>query len=280
MSGDAGAARERAALLLAGLVRHGVRDLATVRAVPPLAEVLPDGATLEALAASHHRVFQLEAPPLAGFWLSEDRLVGGPAADAVLASCRVSEFAPKLGDVSADHLAVQLAHLAWVTGTSREGLVARDLLTWLPALEVAVRGLDPFWSRVLELALTLARQLAEPPRFALPPLPDLTGPEVGLRDVARVLCTPALAGGLLTRSALAELGRADRLPAGFGDREQTLANLLRSAGRFDQVGSVLDGLDRCFAELGAAGGAWAARSGETRGALKRAAGLLTASGPA
>ena len=57
-------ARERAAVLLGGLVRYGVRDLAQVTAVPPLAEVLPAQATLESLGAAHHRVFSLEAPPV------------------------------------------------------------------------------------------------------------------------------------------------------------------------------------------------------------------------
>ncbi len=285
---QASVARERAALLLAGLVRDGVRDLEAVRAVPPLAEVLPEHAALERLAAAHHRVFRLEAPSVESFWLSPDRLLGGPGSEAVAEAYRLGGFVPRLRDVPADHLGVQLAYVAWLAGARAEALedgrlpeaghllaleqafLADHLLRWLPALAVAIEGLDPLFERVIELALTLARSVSSGGgSWALPALPELEDPDTRLRDIARVLCTPALCGGLLTRSALAELGRADRLPAGFGGREQTLANLLRSAGRFDALPGLWHRLRERFAGLGQAGGPWAVRCEETRELLDR-----------
>jgi len=285
-------ARERAAVLLGGLVRHGVRELAVVRAVPPLAEVLPEGVTLEGLAAVHHRVFSLEAPPVESFWLSPDRLLGGDKSAAVAAAYRLGGFAPRVADVTPDHLGMQLAYVGWLAGARAHAVedgradedariavleqefVDQHLLRWLPALAAAVRGLDPFFERVLELALALVEGVAgERTAWDLPPVPDLGTAETSVRDIARVLCTPAHAGGLLTRTALARLGRADSLPAGFGDREQTLANLVRSAARFEALDALLGRLDDELGRLGEAGGPWADRCAETRATLARMKGL-------
>lgn len=285
-------ARERAAALLGGLVRHGVRELGAVQAVPPLAEVLQEGASLEALGAAHHRVFSLEAPPVESFWLSPDRLLGGERSAAVAAAYRLGGFAPRVADVTPDHLGVQLAYLGWLAGArahavqdgrddedARIAVLERDfldqhLLRWLPALVVAVAEVEPFFARVLELALSLATGLRSGldgvvPAWSLPEVPDLDTPETSVRDIARVLCTPAHAGGLMTRAALARLGRADSLPAGFGDREQTLANLVRSAARFEALEGLWGRLDAEFARLGEAGGPWRQRCAETQATLGR-----------
>jgi len=291
-------AQERAAVLLAGLVRHGVRDIAQVRAVPPLAEALPDEVTPEGLAASHHRVFSLEAPPIESFWCSPDRLLGGDRSDAVARAYRLGGFAPRVADVSPDHLGVQLSYIGWLAGARahasedsrpdqdarvaalEQDFVQAHVLRWLPALVVALDGLAPFWERVLELSLSLVQGVAAgSTQWVLPPVPDLSSPETSVRDISRVLCTPALAGGLLTRTALAELGRADSLLAGFGAREQTLANLVRSAARFDRLDALLARLDARFAALGAAGGPWGVRCGETRSVLGRLRRLADDAGP-
>ncbi len=271
-------------------MRYGVRDLAQVTAVPPLAEVLPPQSTLEILGAAHHRVFSLEAPPVESFWLSPDRLLGGDLSAAVAADYRLGGFAPRVADVSPDHLGVQLAYLGWLAGArahaleddrpdedARIAILERDfldhhLLRWLTALVVAVSEVDDFFGRVLELALSLATNLrasleGEATPWSLPEPPDLTSAETSVRDIARVLCTPAHAGGLLTRTALASLGRPDQLPAGFGDREQTLANLVRSAARFEALDALLARLETEFTRLSQAGGPWAERCRETRGTL-------------
>lgn len=261
-------ARERAYTLLGDLLRVGLRpELApAVQAIESLAQALPQGWDADALAASHHRLFSLEAPPYEGFFLAADRLLGGPTSEAVARAYAAGGFRPQVADTAPDHLGVELGFLGWLAGARadavRDGQDAADdgiatlerdfldqhLLRWLPVLVAACPEPDGFYGRVLTLALELARSHRAgldgvAAAWTLPPLPDLDDPKTGLRQLSEALCTPCHAGGLLTRSDIAMLGRREKLPRGFGDRTQTLANLLRSAARFEVLDAVFEGLD-------------------------------------
>jgi hypothetical protein len=221
---------------------------------------------LDQLAANHHRHFGIETPPYESFFLSPDRLLGGSRTDAVQSAYRAGGFNPNVADTSADHIGIELAYLGWLQGARSDAVqddqlavasrIARlesrfleeHLLRWLPVLVAAIPQSDTFFARCLELALGLSREHAStlgvrPSEWSLPPVPDLEDPKTGLRELAEALCTPCLAGGLLTHSAIAKLGRDRRLPRGFGDRPQTLTNLFRSAARFQQLDQVLGSLD-------------------------------------
>lgn len=261
-------ARERAYGLLADLIRSGLHPdrEATVRGVEALADALPEPLDGPELAARHHGLFGLDVPPFESFFLAPDRLLGGPVSDMVARAYALGGFQPTLDDVAPDHLGVELAYLGWLSGARadavRDGEAAHDrriadleraflddhLLRWLPVLVASVPDPDEFFGVCLDLALALAREHrgslgVAPSPWSLPPLPELEDATTGLRQLAEALCTPCLAGGLLTRSAIAGLGRDRKLPRGFGDRTQTLANLFRSAARFDALDDVLGALD-------------------------------------
>ncbi len=292
-------ARQRAYALLGGVIRHGVRerDLPAIGTVPTLAECLSVPADLTEIAAAHHGLFQLDVPPYESFFLQPDRLLGGTTTDSVSVAYRLGGFVPDTSDVAADHLGVELTYLSWLGGAradaAEDGEASQDrrieelervfldqhLLRWLPILEAAIPDRGGLFGRVLELALTLAREhrasiAGSPAPWELPQAPDLDAPETRLRDIAEALCTPCHAGGLLTRTALAEIGRRDRLPQGFGDRTQTLANLFRSGARFGVLDQVLSRIDERFqafestAARGAPGEPWEARARLTRDRLK------------
>jgi len=68
----------------------------------------------------------------------------------------------------------------------------------------------------------------------LPESPALiTNPKTSLHDIAAFFTTPAHCGFYLSRYLINRLGRQERLPRGFGSREQMLTNLLRTAAQYD-----------------------------------------------
>ena len=84
--------------------------------------------------------------------------------------------------------------------------------------------------------------------LVLPPPPaQLEDPATGLRDIARFLLTPAYSGFFLTARDIARIGQAARLPRGFGSREQTLVNLMRTAAEYDEWPTLPEGLGTLLA---------------------------------
>ncbi len=85
--------------------------------------------------------------------------------------------------------------------------------------------------------------LSTPTASLLPePPPLLDDDKTGLREIANYLATPPWSGLYLSRADLGRLGRAERLPRGFGPRARMLANLLRSAATFDRLDPLLNQL--------------------------------------
>jgi len=143
--------------------------------------------------------------------------------------------------------------------------MARDflqthLLRWLPPLIIALqRQPHAFYARLADLTLEIVTShLSVPPSNLadmtlltpssdnaaqikptipsfLPPAPALfTDEKTGLKEIANYLITPPMSGIYLSRDDIVQLGRQQRLPRGFGKRQQILLNLLRIASQYDE----------------------------------------------
>jgi len=290
-------ARGRAYDLLATGLRYGVtaERLEHMGAVPALAPHLPNPADFDAdeAAAQHHTALSLEVAPYESVFLTEDGLMGGAPAAGVRAQAGRVGFVGLPDDMEPDHVSVELSILCWLCGAEADAWadgradvaavvqgLARDFLDahplgWFDALAVSMAACPagvPALTEMARLAAELCRSHRADlgpvvPSPALPELPALLeDPDTGLRRIAEVLTTPVYAGGFLSRSAIRDIGRAHRLPRGFGGRSQMLVNLLRSAAEFDRLVDVVDGLDaivaRWFKDL--EDDRWRARADETR----------------
>jgi hypothetical protein len=89
-----------------------------------------------------------------------------------------------------------------------------------------------------------------------PPAPNHQPPtsddERGINRVVRQLITPDLVGVFLSRGDLSALGRRLGLPVPIGERFQMLRGLFESAGQFELIIALLDGLGAIFAAEAAA----------------------------
>lgn len=265
-------ARTHAYALLARLMVRGMDEslLEQVRAVPALASVLPEEVDLDELAAAHHRRFRFEAFPHAGVYLDPEGLAGGEAADRSRTTYRSAGFHPKLDDLAADHLGVQLSFLSFLCGAEADALedgeleaagriaelqrrfLDEHLLRWLPALVATIDGTErDLWRQVVVMASELAADhrasyagaANEAAPWRLPEAPRLLDdPETDLRTIVEFLLAPAHAGLFLGRNDLAVLGRKHELPRGFGSRRIILTNLFKSAVEFEQVPELMASL--------------------------------------
>jgi hypothetical protein len=79
--------------------------------------------------------------------------------------------------------------------------------------------------------------IAPPVNFTLPEPQNLLDDEkTGLKDIAELLSKPALSGVYLTHQQIKALALSLELPKGFGSRQQTLVNLLRTAVQYEPAG--------------------------------------------
>lgn len=280
MARDTGAAeiaskaRGHAYTLFGALMRQGptgaLRDY--VAGLPELASTLPDDE--DEAAADHYEALHLAVHPFESLFTGETRIVGGPEADRVTETYRRGGFEPDDESPAPDHIGVELGYLGWLSSRETAAIRAGDahgvdklrghqrtfldahLLRWLVPLTVALsrqpRVLYVVIARLaLELAATQRAGLGDGPdgaATALSDVPDvLARDDTGLRDIAHWLLTPAFAGLHLGRHDIAALGRQLDLPRGFGDREQMLLNLMRTAADYDRIGDLADALGRLVA---------------------------------
>ncbi len=292
---DQALARGRAYDLLGTGLLRGLRPdrVDHFRAVPALQPHIEDAPDPDQWAAAHHTALSLEVPPFQSAFLSATgHLDDGETLSQAYAQ---GGYGGAPSDTPADHIGVQLGFMAWLSGAEIDALrdenseavdhiqrltarfIDAHLGRWLPALAVALQTspvVHPFFREAALLTAELVKhhrdQLPGAPQpWALPQVPDLLeDPDTRLRDLACHLTTPSLAGGVLSRGALAGVGRASEVPKGFGSRALMLTNLLRSAAEYDRLAQVLTGLSSVasgWAEAHAALGAtqWASRSEQT-----------------
>lgn len=169
-------ARAAAYALLAKLLVRGVDDvtLQEISTIEALATHLPPRPDLDELAADHHRLLLHELFPYAGVFIDSEATTGGAATTAVLDSYRRFGFTPRLDDLAADHLGVELGALGFLCGAEAEAVeddeqgvashlrrLQRDfldahVLTWLPPLLGAAASYrSGFWPAVITLTAEL-----------------------------------------------------------------------------------------------------------------------------
>lgn len=306
-------ARARAYVLFAAFVRRGLcaETVGHAEDLPELAPALEgyrrdQRLDLEAAAAGHQHVFGHEVFPWASVFLDVSGRPGGKVAEAVYADFQRLGLPCSPTHEGADHLAVLLEALAFLSSAEAEAwsdgqsavaegvrtraaeLVQAHLWSWWAPLRAAVRGeAEPFSEAVLELVeQTVCDHVGVeagplPPREAPTLLERLDDPKVGLRDIAAELLVPIHSGVFLSRSHLRTLGRSLGLPLGFGRRVDRLETFLRSAAEADVWPGAIAALDRTWSSVGQAyldlpGGApWRGRVEETRAVFSRMQEKLT-----
>ncbi len=268
---DLSLARSRAYALFSRLYRAGVTPevLPEVRALAELNDALGHAFDTEGAAADHYDLFHLNVFPYASLFLDASGRLGGAITDD--ARRRQAGYDADTSAESADHVGHALGLLAFLSGAEADAwqdhhpaetermrhlqrhFLDTSLLWWLPAFVMAVRQQNhPFYTLLgtLTLDLVIDHRLALGPATdstpIAPPLPEppplLDDDKTGLREIAHYLATPPWSGLYLSRADLGRLGRAERLPRGFGPRAQMLTNLLRSAATFDRLDPLLNQL--------------------------------------
>ncbi|KIG14503.1 putative oxidoreductase component of anaerobic dehydrogenase [Enhygromyxa salina] len=226
------------------------------------------------LAAAHHACFSLGVFPYAGVFL-DPAAQAGACADRVRSFYEQVGFAPRLDELSADHLGIEFAFLSFVTGAQAEAhadgrpeLVTRCdavlakfldacVLSYLPAFvcaceDLSENGEHSLWPKIARGALELVAEHRSHLPGTLDPValpaadPLLQDRATGLRELARYLLTPAKVGVFFSRADIGALGRRHEVPRGFGPRELMLDNLLRSAAEYGELTGLLDSLDAVF----------------------------------
>lgn len=315
-------ARSHTFQLFSQLFLRGLQDelLVYVQAIPELATALPAVHQADEAAAEHHHLFGFNVFPYESVFLDPESLLGGRVTEQVLESYRRAGFAPGTlahrGD-NADHVGVELALLSFLCGAEaqawQDGLLDRalrmrglqrrfldeHLLRWLPGLAQAIRQQSSettFYTALADLlsAFVLAHRIdledgvaGNSLPFVLPAPPALLDDQgTGLKEIARYLVTPAYSGLYLSRDDIGRLGRAQRLPRGFGERRTLLTNLLQAAATYHSLPAVFEQLQRLVARwqdaytdeqgsgvpaLAAVGRVWAERLGATEKLIQRLA---------
>lgn len=304
-------ARARAYTLFAAWIRRGL-DADTLEPAEGLEELTAalsawraPGTKLdfEQAAAAHQRLLGHEVFPLASAFLADDGCAGGEVTADAHAALREAGVPWDPTAESADHLAVLLDALAFLSGAEAEalrdenlasagaarhhaaGLIQSQVLTWwAPFAHALHEEGERFFSTLIDMVQALLldhldEELPDPPRPARPEPPSLSArlddPSVGLREIAEHLVQPARSGVFLSRGALRRLARGVGVPFGFGTRANRLETLLRASAEAEHWPRAIELLEaRLEAAARAAseapgGGVWKARLSGTRSGLTK-----------
>lgn len=263
-------ARSRAYQLFSHLFLQGqtAESQPLLAAIPELAAHIRQGANQA--AAAHYWLFGLNVFPYEAIFLDADNLLGGHVAESVARFYHETGYVAPDAE-SPDHIGCELGLLAFLCGAEFDAaedqkpqymqrmrhlqrrFLDAHVLRWLPALVQAIRQQGaPFYSALAELTLALVLEhrralgddlLNPSAAFHLPQPPDILDSEkTGLKEIAAYLLTPAYSGFYLSHDDIRRIGVRHQLPQGFGKRQQTLANLLRSAADHDSLAEVIESL--------------------------------------
>ncbi|MBE7554869.1 MAG: molecular chaperone TorD family protein [Anaerolineales bacterium] len=143
-------------------------DLATITALPELAETLPhvDAAAVTDLAVEYQRLFGFNLPPYESIFVDPAAMLLAPATARVQALYRQAGWTPpahaRVG--APDHVGLELLALAEMQAEAKEELAGfahrlhtMHLVLWVPALVLTLRRLapHPFYAILGELTLDL-----------------------------------------------------------------------------------------------------------------------------
>lgn len=237
-----------------------------VLALPELAAAAPHPFDANKAAAAHHALFHFNLFPYESIFLGSNGLVGGEITQKVTLHYARAGFAAGSNDASPDHISVELAYFAFLTGVEADAAASEDgitavhyqhlqkqflpahLLRWLPPLVQAISAQSfPFFHTLAKLTLDvvadhwLALGQEQTVEWRLPDLPDLLNDKkTGLKQIAHFLATPGYSGIYLNRDDVGRLARQQQIPHGFGGRTQMLSNWLKTAVTYDQFPATLD----------------------------------------
>ncbi len=255
-------------------ITNGV--LPVIQAVPELAQALPKPFDLDEAAAAHYQLFGFNVFPYEAIFLDESGLLGGEVTASVRHCYHHWGYVDEVTEHSPDHIGQELAAMAFLclaeaealargageTAASRQhqqiAFLQHHLLRWLPPFVLAVKAQgDGFYTAVAELTLAfiddhyqslLSATGRLPEKWAMPPPYELNDEETGLKDIAKFLATPAYSGIFFSRDDVGRLAHHLDLPRGFGDRQQLLTNLMRTAVQYDQFSTWLKVLEAAVGE--------------------------------
>ncbi len=271
---SAAQARHYSYQLFSRLYLAGITDETwpMVQAVPGLARALPEPFILDEAAAVHYQLFGLNVFPYEAIFLDDSGLLGGPITESVAHSYYRFGYMNAAATDNLDHVGQELAAMAFLCQAEAEALARGEnktavswqyhqitflqhhLLRWLVPFVQAVQAQDSsFYTAVSQLTLTIIYDHYEhlaattkqlPKEWALPAPPMLLDNEkTGLKEIAHYLMTPAYSGIFWGRDDVSRLARQLNLPRGFGDRQQLLTNLMRTAVQYEQFAALLRALE-------------------------------------
>jgi TorA maturation chaperone TorD len=273
-------ARSRTCALLSRLLLHGLTEeaLPHVQTIPGMASAIPEPFDADEAAADHQHLFGFNVFPYQSIFLDPAGLLGGDETERVIHFYRQVGFPGDSAGESADHIGHELGLLAFLSGAEADAwgddladvadrmsalqmdFLKQHLLPWLPPLALAIRQQgQAFYTALAELTIaTVAAHWSDAeqeasPEFTLPAEPDLLGDErTGLREIAAYVLAPAYSGIYLSRDDIGRLAQSQKLPRGFGQRQDMLLNLMRSAVNYEGVGALLSSLQVLTGEWAAA----------------------------
>jgi TorA maturation chaperone TorD len=238
-----------------------------VQQIPELSAVLEPYDEDEA-AAAHHHLFAFNVFPYEALFLEEDGLLGGDATQAVVLAYQKAGYVVDTAVPSPDHLGCESDFLsflaaaeadAWEDALPQEAkriqaiqqtFLQDHMLRWgVPCLLAIQEQADPFFTQVATLTLSLLlahfealgeTAVSPSPNF-LPPIQTILAEDTtGFKEIVQHLLTPAFSGIYLSRHSIGQMARQLKLPRGFGNREQMLMNLMRTAVQYENLPQLLN----------------------------------------
>ena len=264
-----------------------------------------DRAAMDELAVEHHALLSMQAFPYESVYMDASGHPGGAVSEAVADFYRRAGFGATIAEVTADHLGVELGALSFLSAARADALedgasgaaarcqqlslefLDQHLLRWLAPFAAACAAQpETFWTTLVELVTELVtahrRELGEASAADPPQDPEaatlLDDPSTDLRAIATFLCEPRRSGVFFTRHDIEVIGRALKLPTGFGTRAQRLQCVIESAAQYESLPALCRALDRAVAERVARyraqsrlGDVWRLRAESTQTLLRRLA---------
>ncbi len=258
-------ARQNGYKLLSRLFLEGLtaESIPYVTQVDELTAVVPHPFNADENAAIYQNIFGFNIFPFASIFLDDSGLLGGKITAAVNQLYQQGGFYVQS---DADHIGHELNFLAHLCQAEADALadgatavllqihniqdnfIHQHLLHWLPTFAIALqRNHTKFFTAVADLTLSLVVDQGKTLReivaagddtavsnpHLLPIENILENEKTSLKAIARYLTTPTNSGIYLSRDTIAAFARKLSLPRGFGNRQQMLLNLMRTAAEYD-----------------------------------------------
>ncbi|MEM8862313.1 MAG: molecular chaperone TorD family protein [Chloroflexota bacterium] len=269
-------ARANAYRLFSRLFLEGVTEKIAdlIRQIPDLSRLINFDRGYAELAADHYSIFVHNLPPYASIFLEENGQPGGDISESAAKAFRDCGYRTRTQGESADHFGHLLGCLSFLCGAESDAwedgvphvagqmrqiqaeILEHHILPWLYPFFWGIRSLDnSFYKLVANLTVDILtdhyKSLGNLHGTFSTPLgkeENLGGKDTKLKEIVEYMLRPARSGLWLSPAKIHDLGRDYQLPRGFGDRQTTLSNLLKAAGKYESFTSLMDQLSAEYAE--------------------------------